>query len=61
MVGLLLGPADFGNVIVLCERVQVSVEVLGKPRGNAMSAVPSPLSPCSLFSVNPHPLSNPPC
>lgn len=28
MVGLLLGPADFGNVIVLCERVQVSVEVL---------------------------------
>ena len=27
-MGLLLGPADFGNITVLRERVQVSVEVL---------------------------------
>lgn len=30
--GKLLRPADFGNVIVLREGIQVSVEVLGKPR-----------------------------
>lgn len=32
--GRLLGPADFGNVIVLGECIQVSVEVLQKPRGS---------------------------
>lgn len=37
-VGRLLRPADFGNVIVLCECIQVSVKVLGKPKRKPTSA-----------------------
>ena len=54
-VGRLLGPADFRNVIVLRERVQVSVEVLHSACGFWMLS-----SGSSPFVASPAPFQKPP-